>query len=129
MPISAPFEALTLRYHDPVDPNLVELSHTPCIVALPSFPIECLSGVRLRNPLIEYGNNDKLLVSPVPATNYIELKTGNIGEEIKIIDIFGKVVFIKMMDSDKLTIDISSFSPGFYIISSSQSKPTSFIKS
>jgi len=124
-----PFDPLRLRYHDPVDPNLVELSHTPCIVTLPSFPIECISGVRLRNPLTKNETNEILQISPNPASSIIEIKTGNIGEELKIIDIFGKVVFIKMMDSDKITIDISSFSSGFYFISPSQSKPTSFIKS
>ena len=69
-----------------------------------------------------------LEVYPNPANNYINIDIEDAGQEIKIIDIKGRIVktlFAK--ESGKLNIDISELSPSVYFIIS-ESSSAKFIK-
>ncbi|MBO5086522.1 MAG: T9SS type A sorting domain-containing protein, partial [Paludibacteraceae bacterium] len=58
---------------------------------------------------------NQLMVYPNPASDYIVIE-GNIGEEVRIYDLEGRVVKECTMYNAKCTIDASILSAGTYIV-------------
>ncbi|WP_167609526.1 fasciclin domain-containing protein, partial [Maribellus sediminis] len=55
-------------------------------------------------------------IYPNPARDFINIQTDETGADIKIMNIAGKVVFHQNLESNLERIDVSSFSPGVYLL-------------
>jgi hypothetical protein len=65
--------------------------------------------------LDDYSINE-IVIYPNPASNEIHIKVSNekIGETYSLIDLFGKVVMTKAIDSNDFYIDIKRLTDGIY---------------
>lgn len=64
----------------------------------------------------EYYTSVRIDIFPNPATNYIEIQSNSIMQNINIIDITGKVILQKRVNAHSEQIDISNLSKGYYFI-------------
>ncbi|MCE3278593.1 MAG: hypothetical protein K0S44_784 [Bacteroidetes bacterium] len=84
---------------------------------------------------IEYTESNNITVYPVPASDMvnIELLSNNSeSDRVEIIDVTGKIIFMKELDgihgSAKFSFNISSYDPGIYFIKISGSDAVSYRK-
>lgn len=61
-------------------------------------------------------DNSKTVIYPNPATNLISINSNITINKFEIIDMYGKILVINAINSEKVSIDISDFSNGIYFV-------------
>ncbi len=91
--------------------NLSTVTVTPI-----SSPVSCC---RIGNSKNETANPSELLfnIYPIPSNNVINIVFSDGTEKIKMVDLVGKVVYENIsLKSNELTIDVSTFAKGTYLL-------------
>jgi hypothetical protein len=60
--------------------------------------------------------NQNLSIYPNPAKDKISIYSDSTVEKVLVYNIFGKLVYKSSKDSKNLTVDISNFSKGIYLV-------------
>jgi hypothetical protein len=62
-------------------------------------------------------NNASMEIYPNPVSAELNIKTtGEIISRVTIIDVLGQIVYHQALASSALSIDVSSFAPGIYVL-------------
>ncbi len=59
---------------------------------------------------------ENLVISPNPANTFVIIKSGELISKIEITNLIGQKVFTEQCSTNKLTINISTFEMGLYLI-------------
>jgi hypothetical protein len=63
-----------------------------------------------------YSNSSKLSIYPNPVGNLLTIDSDTIIKEIKILNVLGTVVYSAKQKSNKVTIDLESYTSGVYLV-------------
>jgi hypothetical protein len=63
-----------------------------------------------------YSNSSKLSIYPNPVGNLLTIDSDSIIKEIKILNVLGTVVYSAKQKSNKVTIDLESYTSGVYLV-------------
>ena len=86
------------------------------------FKEDCISNfskataVFMLPSAVESVDNNKLLIYPNPATNFINISNNETIYSISISDIKGSLIFSKSYQENNISIDVSKFDVGIYTV-------------
>ena len=65
---------------------------------------------------VEFVDNNKLIIYPNPATNFINISNNETIYSISISDIKGSLIFSKSYEQNNTLINVSNFDKGIYFL-------------
>ena len=75
-------------------------------------PLLSMSNLYLNN----YNPLNSLKIYPNPSSSYINIETQMTNNLISLVDLSGKVIFVKSTNSTIIRLDIEEFNSGIYIL-------------
>ena len=63
-----------------------------------------------------FSNSSKLSIYPNPVGNLLTIDSDTIIKEIKILNVLGTVVYSAKQKSNKVSIDLESYTSGVYLV-------------
>ena len=95
--------------------------YEPYLVVMSSNAPQCSSTARLENcvsvttSIVDFNVTD-IDISPNPATNFLNITSGEVISDIEIVNVMGQVVYRTELNSDNVVCDVEDLKAGVYIV-------------
>ncbi len=65
---------------------------------------------------IQFGKNNSIIISPNPATSFLQVQNANVGSQLQIVNVDGKILQTKMVQSANEKLDVQFLAAGVYFV-------------
>ncbi len=65
---------------------------------------------------VQFGKNNSIVISPNPATSFLQVQNANVGSQLQLLTVDGKLLQTKMVQSANEKIDVQSLAAGVYFV-------------
>jgi hypothetical protein len=80
---------------------------------------------------VQFGKNNNIVISPSPATEFLQVQNASIGAQLQLLSTDGKILHTKLVQSTNEKINVQALSAGVYfikVVSANETFTQSFMK-